>query len=143
MLKKNINNKNCINCQERGRCRDSSLSWIFFIIGIIATIAMRIVTVLMHINPVYGKIAWYVGVSGFFVFFMYKFMINQARSKLIEKQNIVNKINKGKHLGKKDYKLISEILCSLNSKKDRINYFFIFLLSAVALIIAGYIDFLK
>ena len=138
-----MNNKKCINCNELKRCSDSSASWIFFIIGLIATIAMRVMTVLMHINPIYGKISWYIGVGGFFMFFMYKFNVNRTRSKLIEQQNIVNKINQEKQLVKEDYKLISEILCSLSSKKERVNYFFIFGLSALALIIAAYIDFFK
>ena len=119
------------------------MSWIFFIIGLMATIAIRVVTVLMHLNPVYGKISWYIGVGGFFIFFLYKFNVTQTRSKLIEKQNIVDKINQKKELTEDDYKLISGILCSLSSKKERINYFFIFGLSAVALIIALYIDFFK
>ena len=40
------------------------------IIGIIATIAIRIVTVLMHWNPFYGKLAWYIGVGGFIIFLL-------------------------------------------------------------------------
>lgn len=138
-----MNDKKCINCNELKRCKDSYASWIFFIIGLIATIAIRIVTVLMHMNPIYGKISWYIGVGGFFVFFMYKFKVTQARSKLIKQKNIVNKINQKKQLTDQDYKLISEILCSLSSKKEKINYFFIFGLSALALIIAIYIDFFK
>lgn len=138
-----MNNAKCLNCIERERCRDSYVSWIFFIVGLIATVAMRIVTVLMHMKPFYGKIAWYVGVGGFFLFFIYKFKVSQARSKLIRKQDIVSKINQNKQLVEKDYEVISGILCALSSKKERINYFFIFALSAVTLTIAIYIDFIK
>jgi hypothetical protein len=138
-----MTNKKCLSCPEFQRCKDSSISWIFFIIGLIATIAIRLVMVLIHINPIYGKISWYIGVSGFFLFFMYKFNINQARSKLIKTQDIATKINQEKPLSKQDYQLISAILCSLSSKKERINYFFIFGLSAVALAVAVYIDFFK
>ncbi len=137
-----MNNK-CLLCNERKRCKDSSTSWIFFIIGIIATIAIRAVAFLTSFNPIYGKIAWYVGIAGFFIFFLYKFNIDQARSKLIEQQNIVNKIDREKELTNEDYRLIGQILCSISSKKERINYFFIFVLSALAMIIAIYIDFFK
>ena len=133
----------CINCGERKRCKESSASWFFFIIGLIATIALRVVTVLMHINPVYGKISWYTGIGGFFLFFLYKFNISQSRMKLIQQQHIVDKIDQEEQLSKNDYKIISEILCSLSSGKERTNYFFIFGLSALALIIAAYIDFIK
>lgn len=135
-----MKSKKCINCPEYSRCRDSYVSWFFFIIGLVATVAIRVVTVLMHLNPVYGKVSWYVGVGGFFLFFIYKFKVNQARSKIISEKNLVNRIIEQKDLTEDDYKLIGSILCSLNSKKERINYFFIFGLSAIALIIAIYID---
>jgi len=132
--------KECVNCPEYSRCRDSNVSWIFFIIGLIATIAIRVVTVLMHLNPIYGKISWYVGVGGFFLFFIYKFKVNQARAGIIDEKKLVDKINSKKDLAEDDYHLIGSILCSLNSKKERINYFFIFALSAIAIVIAIYID---
>ena len=138
-----MNSQKCIHCGEQKRCRDSSASWIFFIIGLLATIALRVVTVLMHINPIYGKIAWYVGVGGFFLFFLYKFSISKSRIRLIQKERLIDKMNQEEQLSKNDYKIMSEILCALNSEKERINYFFIFGLSALALIIAAYVDFIK
>ena len=137
-----MNERKCINCSERQRCRDSYASWIFFIIGLIATIAMRVVTVLMDANPFYGKIAWYIGVAGFILFFIYKFKVAQARTGLINQKDLVRKINEKSRLSEEDYKAISGILCSLSSRKERINYIFIFVLSGLALILAFYVDFL-
>jgi hypothetical protein len=133
----------CIGCGEYANCRDSFGSWIFFIIGIIATVSIRIVTVLMHTNPIYAKVAWYIGVSGFFIFFIYKFKVSQARARVIIKQNLYDKINRKQSLREEDYGLISAILCGLSSKKEMINYMFIFALSAAALLLAIYMDFLK
>ena len=138
-----MKDEKCINCSEYKNCRDSFSSWIFFIIGLIATVAIRVVTVLIHVNPIYAKMAWYIGVGGFFVFFVYKFRINQARSRAIAQRNLVNKIDQGQQLGKEDYNLIAAILCSLSSRKERINYFFIFVLSAIALLLAIYMDFFR
>lgn len=138
-----MKNKKCKTCVEYKRCKDSYASWIFFIIGLIATVAIRVVTVLMNMNPIYGKVAWYIGVGGFFVFFVYKFKVNQIRSKLISEKNLVDKITYREQLAEEDYGLIGAILCGLSSKKERINYFFIFGLSAVALLLATYMDFLK
>ncbi|MBA3066348.1 hypothetical protein KJ633_04120 [bacterium] len=135
--------KTCKNCVEYKNCRDSVSSWIFFIIGIIATIAIRIVIVLMPVYPVYGKLAWYIGVGGFFLFFLYKFKVSNNRAELIKRSDLVGKIRDKKELSHEDYSLINGILCSLSSKKERINFFFIFGLSALALIIALYIDFLR
>ena len=138
-----MKDKKCITCSEYRNCKDSFASWIFFIIGLIATVAIRVVTVLIDMDPVYAKLAWYIGVGGFFIFFVYKFKINQTRARLISKQNLVGKITHQNQLTKEDYSLISAVLCGLSSKKERINYFFIFGLSAIALILAVYMDFFK
>ncbi|MCD5384237.1 hypothetical protein LR066_05735 [candidate division WOR-3 bacterium] len=138
-----MKNKKCVNCSEDKRCKESYISWIFFIIGLLATTAMRVVTVLADFNPVYGKIAWYVGVGGFFAFFIYRFRVTQARSNLINQRSLAYKIRHKEQLTKEDYSLIRDILCSISSNKERINYFFIFALSAVALILAIYLDFVK
>lgn len=135
--------KKCLNCSEHRHCRDSFLSWIFFIIGMIATIALRVVTVLAHLEPIYGQVAWYVGVLGFFVFFVYKFRIERERHKLIVKKNLMEKLFEGDKIATDDRRLIGSILCALSSHKDRINYFLIFVSSAVAIIVALYFDFLK
>ena len=138
-----MDNKKCLNCQEYKNCKDSFTSWIFFIIGIIATLAVRVVTILVYYNPVYAKLAWYIGISGFFIFFIYKFKVGQARSKIIKKLELTDKINKQEQLSTDDYKVIGNILCSLSSKKERINYMLIFALSAIALVFAIFIDFIK
>ncbi len=138
-----MKNTKCINCLEHKRCEDNYTSWIFFIIGLIATIAIRAVTVLTRFNPIYGKIAWYVGVGGFFIFFIYKFRILKSRAKLISQANLVNKVQNKHQLSAADFNLLDSILCSLTSNKERMNYFFIFALSAIALILALYFDFVR
>ena len=138
-----MNVSKCLSCSEYTNCKDSFASWVFFIIGLIATVAIRVVTLLIGMDPVYAKLAWYIGVGGFFVFFVYKFKVNQTRAKVIRQQSLVDKVALGKQLTKEDYVLISAILCGLSSRKERINYFFIFALSAIALLLALYIDFFK
>ena len=140
---RHIRDKKCINCVEYKKCRESSVSWVFFIIGLIATIAIRAVTVLVHIDPVYGQIAWYVGVSGFFVFFVYKFKVEHARSKLIKNSGLIHRISRGEIIEKADREVIGSLLCALSSNKDKINYIVIFASSAIAIAIAIYLDFLK
>lgn len=138
-----MKDKKCLQCSQQKNCRDSFVSWIFFMIGLIATVAIRIVTVLMKVSPLYGKISWYVGVGGFFVFFIYKFHINHSLAKMIDKQNLIEKTRGQKQLSGEEYELIASILCNFKSEKERINYFFIFAVSAIALIFAVYFDFLK
>ncbi len=138
-----MENQKCINCGQYKNCKDSYASWVFFIIGIIATIAIRVVTVLIHLNPVYAKLAWYVGVGGFVMFFIYKFRVSQAKTKLIRQKDLMEKITTRKQLANDDYNIIEGILCSLVSQKERVNYLFIFVLSALALLLAIYMDFFR
>ena len=135
--------KTCTNCSERKNCSDSFISWIFFIVGLIATVAIRVVTVLIHLNPLYAKIAWYIGIGGFFAFFVYKYKVNKTRAVLIEKHDLVKKMHSKKNISENDYSLVASILCGLKSKKEMVNYIFIFGLSAVALVLAIYLDFLR
>jgi len=130
-------------CGKYRDCQDPLVSWLFFIIGLVATFAIRVVTVLMHLDPSYGKVAWYIGVIGFFLFFMYKFKVGHARAKHIQESGLDKKISKNESLTCEDYALINSILCGIGSKKERINFFFIFFLSAVALSLAVYMDFLR
>ncbi|NQT06332.1 MAG: hypothetical protein HQ575_02220 [Candidatus Omnitrophica bacterium] len=133
----------CSECVEYRRCRESFTSWIFFIIGLLATIAIRVVIVLTHVNPLYGKAAWYIGITGFFAFFVYKFRVNKARAKIIETRGLIKKIDGKNKLSDEDYNVLGAILCGLSSRKEALNYLFIFGLSAVALLAALYFDFIK
>lgn len=133
----------CLNCAANKRCKDSYASWIFFVIGLIATIAIRLVTVLTHTSPFFGKVAWYIGVGGFLLFFIYKFKVSHSTSKLIAKNDLIHKVSNQGQLSKDESELIGSILCSLSSKKEKINYFFIFAISAIALVLAVYFDFIR
>jgi len=135
--------KTCINCLEYKRCRESRASWIFFIIGMVATISVRLVTVLAHLDPLYGQIAWYVGVLGFLFFFVYKFKIEQARHRAIIQHGLMAKISKEGLIARSDREVLGSILCALSSNKDKINYFIIFVSSGLALLAAFYFDFVK
>jgi len=138
-----MKNNRCLKCSEYKNCGDSFKSWIFFIIGLLATVSVRLVSLFMDYNIIYSKIAWYVGVVGFFIFFLYKFRVDSARARFISSRDLMNKIRDNKGLEEEDFRLVSEILCGLSSNKDRINYIFIFGSSVMALLFAIYIDFFR
>ncbi|MFA5089758.1 MAG: hypothetical protein WC510_01835 [Candidatus Omnitrophota bacterium] len=133
----------CKDCIEKRRCRDTFVSWLFFSVGLIATVAIRVVTMMDAYHPIYGKIAWYIGVVGFFVFFVYKFKVDSSRARVIRKAKLTDKIHAKTGLNEEDRRLLDSLLCSLSSKKDLVNYFFIFVTSIIAFIIALYIDVFK
>lgn len=133
----------CHDCFKLNTCRDSVASWVFFVIAIIATISIRAVNVVLDFNPLLAKFFWYAGVSGFFLFFIYKFRHNAALHRELEKSNLTSKLLSRSALSEQDYEILGTIICHLRSKKDKINYFFIFFFSGLALILAVYFDFFK
>lgn len=133
----------CIDCAEYRRCKESAASMIFFIVGLVAVIAVRAVTILEHVRPSYGKIAWYIGILGFVIYFAYKYKTDHSRSLVIKNSKLVDKVLHGDRIEKEDREMIGSVLCALSSSKDRINYLIIFVSSAVVLIIAFYLDLLR
>lgn len=134
-------NPKCRNCKANKICRDEKISWIFVFIGFVSTVAIRVVTVLMDVDPVIGKTAWYIGITGFSVFFMYKYKVFKDREKLIDKMGLVEKVNGRNALKDDEYEVLSIILCEIRSNKERINFLFIFIVSILALIAAVCSDF--
>ena len=63
----------CYDCFRLKRCKDPIVSWLFFFVALIAVIAIRAVNVVLDVSPVLAKVFWYIGVGGFFIFFIYKF----------------------------------------------------------------------
>ena len=132
-----------MNCAETHRCKDSRKSITFFIVGLVAIIAVRVVTILEHVKPVYGKVAWYIGILGFVIYFAYKFRIDNNRATLIKERGLMFKISSGDAIEKEDRIAISSILCALSSSMDRINYLVIFASSAIVLLLTVYLDFFR
>ncbi len=122
-------------------CRDSPITTLFFIIGLIATISIRAIGIAGIFNEIITKILWYTGVVGFFLFFVYKYKTEKIRRKIIIDTNLIEKIVVNPELQENDKEVLSSIMCSLISKKDAINYFVIFFSSAVSLFLAILFDF--
>jgi len=135
--------KQCTNCQAANICRDSALSWVFLFIGLIATISIRVVNLVLHFGTFWPKFSWYVGVVGFFLYFLYKFRQDRILRQRLEEYQIHHKLSEGQILDAQEKEFLRTMLCRLSSNKDAINYFFIFSSSAIVLILAIYQDFIK
>ena len=81
----------CSDCITLKKCKEPGSSLILFIIGIIATLAVRLVNVFLDFSPLVAKLCWYTGNVGFFIFFLYKYRYdmtvhgNLATIKLIKR----------------------------------------------------------
>jgi hypothetical protein len=119
------------------------MSWVYFIIGLISIVAIRVPVFFDPAHPFYGKIAWYIGVVGFLLFFLYQYKISKQKTRLINDYGLLAKMNDPRSLSVADYERMRVLLCSLTSFKDKINFAFIFIVSALSLAWAMYVDFIK
>ena len=133
----------CHDCFKLKSCKDSAVSWVFFFIALIAVISLRAVNIALDVNPLLAKIFWYTGVLGFFIFFVYKFRYDQILHRELKKTGMTDKLLYNKDLSQHDREVLGTIVCKLSSKKDKINYFFIFVSSILALALAIFVDFIK
>ncbi|MFH0839020.1 MAG: hypothetical protein V1893_02420 [Candidatus Omnitrophota bacterium] len=124
-------------------CRESAASWLFLFVGLLATIAVRLVNVFLDFNPLWAKIFWYIGIAGFFIYFLYKFKKDRALQKELARIELTKRLSEHTALNAHDYSILTSIVCQLRSNKDMINYFFIFSTSALALCFGIYHDFIK
>ncbi len=134
--------KRCKACAHRRHCQENVWSWFYFIIGLISIVAIRIV-VFLEGYPLYAKIAWYIGVVGFLMFFLYQYKVAKQKTRLINDHGLLAKLNDPGSLSSADYERMRLLLCSLTSFKDKVNFAFIFIISALSLAWAVYVDFMK
>jgi hypothetical protein len=116
--------------------------YFMFLLGIMATVAYRIIVVLNHYSPVLVQIAWYAGTIGFVWYFAHRFKVENRRDILITKLELTKKIEKGVSLDKTEKEALVYILKSLQTSLSKWNYIAIFILSTLALVYGLYQDFI-
>jgi len=142
-MKANQQKPNCKTCGVREVCQDSAVSWFFLFVGLLATLAIRVVNLVLEISPFWAKFSWYTGVAGFFIYFLYKFRQDRQTQQELLRLKMADKLTQRKTLSPDDYEFLMGAVCRLKSAKDTLNYFFIFLTSGLALILAVYQDFIR
>ena len=65
---------------------------LLFWVGIIATLAYRIIVILNFYSALWVEIAWYIGTIGFIWYFAHRFRVENHRENLIKKHKLVYKI---------------------------------------------------
>ena len=114
----------------------------YFWIGLIATFAYRVIIVLNFFEPIWVKVAWYVGTIGFIFYFWSRYSVVKQFDFLIEKYKLVSAVKKASGISKDQKTALSHIVKTLDKTKAQINYVAIFILSAIALIAGIILDFL-
>ena len=102
----------------------------FFLSGIVATIAYRIVPFL---TPLQVKIAWYVGTVGFILYFWHRAHIETKRANLVKDHDLVNVV-KESDIKPEEKSAVSYLVKTSLTSKARYNSAFIVIISMLALI---------
>ncbi|MBU0613625.1 hypothetical protein KKB10_06505 [Patescibacteria group bacterium] len=126
---------------EEPKASPKTMRMFYFWSGIIATLAYRIIIVLNFYSTTWVKISWYIGTIGFIIYFIHRFDIAKKRSNLIIEHKLREKMDALDHLTDDDKKALQYILRTLVSSKAKWNYYAIFILSGIALILGILFDF--
>jgi hypothetical protein len=118
----------------------SSIRWSFFVIGIVATLAYRIIIILNFYDPLWVKISWYIGTGGFILYFGYLYNLQNKRSELAIKYNLLEVVKGIKEIKGKQKEALRYIVKSNATSKAKWNSAVIFLLSVLALIVGIILD---
>ena len=113
-----------------------------FAVGIIATVAYRIIIILNNYSSLLVSISWYVGTIGFVWYFAHRYRVQDRRSDLIRDKGLAKKVKDG-GLTPDDRKALLYILKSTTSSKAKWNSIMIFALSAIALAYAVVADIIR
>ena len=111
----------------------------FFWTGIIATFAYRIIIVLNFFDPLWVKIAWYIGTVGFIVYFYHEFQAERRETRLAKENNLLELVDQVEGEGERK-EALKNLVKSATASKSHLNAAFIFGLSVLALITGIILD---
>ncbi len=106
----------------------------FFVLGLLSAIAFRAIIIFEHLDPVWVRPVWYVGVIGYLIFFFYRYAISKKRKRAIEEFQLIEKVMSNAALSVEDRKVVIYLLSSIKKSPEDMNYFIIFMLSIIAII---------
>lgn len=107
----------------------------FFIIGLVSALSFRSLMVLKELQPEMFRLVWYVGLIGYIFFFSFRYFISCKRKKAIRDYNLLSKLENGENLSADDRQVVTYLLSSLQKSRENINYLFIFVTSAIAIVL--------
>jgi len=105
----------------------------FFILGLVSAIAFRGIIIFQHIEPSWVRPVWYVGTIGYFLFFLYRYMISKRRKHAIETFRLIEKLKANACLEDEDREVMLYLLASIKFSLEDLNYALIFILSVIAM----------
>lgn len=114
-----------------------------FVVGILATLAYRLIVILNHYSALWVQIAWYIGTIGFVWYFAHRFNVEKRRDQAIEDLSLIKKVQESDAFGLEEKSALVYILKSLQTSLAKWNYIAIFVISSLALAYGLYQDFIS
>lgn len=109
--------------------------YLFFFIGVLSALSIRVLIVFQHLNPAYVRLFWYIGTLGYFIFFMYRYFISNKRKRAVRNFDLIRKIEGGGELSIDERRVVGYLLKSIDNSLENYNYMVIFLSTAVAIVV--------
>ncbi len=107
---------------------------LFFVVGLVSACSFRILIIFSHTWQDLFRPVWYLGTTGYLLFFFYRFAISQKRKKAIKQYGLIPKLQQSGQLAEEDRQVIVYLLSSIQKSRENLNYLFIFGLSFLAII---------
>lgn len=117
------------------------LKLFYFWLGLLATFSYRVIIVLNFFEPVWVKVAWYVGTIGFIFYFWSRYKVVKQFSMLIKEQELVAAVSEAENISEDQRQALAHVVETLSKTKAQVNYEVIFILSALALAAGIVLDF--
>ncbi|SRR3989339_760800 len=116
------------------------VKYFFFLAGLIATLAYRVVIVLNFYSPLWVKISWYIGTVGFILYFGYQYSVEARERNIILDYGLAKMIRDDKKIKGKQRQALNYVINTSVNSKARWNSLLICLLSIFALIVGIVLD---
>ena len=124
---------------EQAKASHPHLRIIYFVIGIVATVAYRIIIFLNFYDPMWVKVSWYIGTIGFIIYFWHRYDVSRKRAMLVA-ENDLEKAVRDSNLKGKQKSSVMYLVKTSRTSKSKINFVTIFGLSVAALIFGILLD---
>jgi hypothetical protein len=107
----------------------------FFLLGVLSSVAFRLIIIFQKLHPGWVRPTWYFGVFGYMAFFIYRYYISSRRKRVVAHSEIIRKLECGGPLSDEDRQAALYLVGSIQESPEDWNYLAIFILSAVAIAI--------
>ncbi len=112
----------------------------YFWVGLISALLLRLVIIADHYGDFYARIFWYLGVLGYLWFFAHRYHIGTRRFGVIKDLELLEKIENREPLTEDDFEGLNYVMWSLSVSKERLNYLVIFTFSVIAILVSLVLD---